>query len=268
MKQIICMKWGDKYGPEYVNKIYGMLLRNITPPFRLVCLTDDPTGIREEVICHDIPPLGCEIPKDVPGKWPKQVLWSENLANLEGTALFLDLDIVITRNIDDFFTYGDPDDVILARNWVRPLERLGQSSVFRFPIGKHHYLLDNLRKDSATIARKYRFEQRYITRNIVGGIKFWPRGWVSHFRLDCLGLWPLRYLRPAKLPDRARIVIFPGNPDPSDVIAGRWSPRYQSLGRWQHIKQAFSKDRPGKSWFKHIRSYVLPAAWVGEYWRE
>jgi hypothetical protein len=268
MKQIICMKWGDKYGPDYVNKIYGMVARNITPPFRLICLTDDPTGIRKEVICHPIPPLGCEIPKDVPGKWPKQILWSKELAGLQGNALFLDLDIVITGNLDDFFTWGSPQDVILARNWVRPHERLGQSSVFRFPIGRHAYLLDQLRADPEAITRKYQYEQRYITRNIEGGIRFWPRGWVSHFRLGCLGPWPLRYLRPARLPPKARIVIFPGNPDPSDVIVGRWSTKHQSLGRWQHIQQAFSKTRPGKSWFKHIRSYVLPVGWVKDHWRE
>lgn len=268
MKQIICIKWGTKYGPEYVNRLYGMVQRNISPPFKFVCLTDDPGGVREEVLCRDLPPLGCTIPADVPGKWPKQILWSRELAGLEGNALFLDLDLVITRNIDDFFTHGHPDDVILARNWVRPLERLGQSSVFRFPIGKHHYLLDDLRANPEGVARKYRFEQRYITRCIKGGIKFWPRGWVSHFRMDCLGLWPLRYFRPAKLPKAARIVIFPGNPDPSDAIVGRWSERHVAQSPLQHIKTAFSKTSPSKSWFKHIRSYVLPVKWVGEYWRE
>ena len=33
--------------------------------------------------------------------------------------------------------YGDPSDVILARNWAKPLQRLGQTSVFRFPVGGH-----------------------------------------------------------------------------------------------------------------------------------
>ncbi len=34
---IICMKWGDKYGAEYVNKLYAMVKRNITIPFQFVC---------------------------------------------------------------------------------------------------------------------------------------------------------------------------------------------------------------------------------------
>ena len=41
MKQIICMKWGSLYGPDYVNKLYNMCNRNITDALRFVCLTDD-----------------------------------------------------------------------------------------------------------------------------------------------------------------------------------------------------------------------------------
>ena len=38
LKQIICIKWGKKFGADYVNKLYGMVSRNITPPFRFVVL--------------------------------------------------------------------------------------------------------------------------------------------------------------------------------------------------------------------------------------
>src|ERR1700761_6375637 len=47
---VICTKWGDLYSPEYVNKLYGMVARNLKRPFRFVCVTDDPRdGIRPEV---------------------------------------------------------------------------------------------------------------------------------------------------------------------------------------------------------------------------
>ena len=26
---VICMKWGSKYGPEYVNRLYGMVARHL-----------------------------------------------------------------------------------------------------------------------------------------------------------------------------------------------------------------------------------------------
>jgi hypothetical protein len=59
IKQVLVVKWGTKYGPEYVNRMYGMVSRNITGPFRFVCLTVDATGLRKEVIAEPLPELGC-----------------------------------------------------------------------------------------------------------------------------------------------------------------------------------------------------------------
>jgi hypothetical protein len=45
---VVCMKWGRLYGPEWVNKLCGMVARNTTWKVRFVCLTDDserPTSI-------------------------------------------------------------------------------------------------------------------------------------------------------------------------------------------------------------------------------
>lgn len=65
------MKWGTVYGAKDVNILYAMVARNITGPCKVVCFTDDPDGIRQEVTCFPLPSLGCEIPPDVPGKWLK-----------------------------------------------------------------------------------------------------------------------------------------------------------------------------------------------------
>ncbi|MBS1247055.1 MAG: hypothetical protein H6R47_1254 [Proteobacteria bacterium] len=268
MKQVLCIKWGKRYGPEYVNRIYAMVKRNITPPFRVICFTDDSTGIREEVLCHGLPELGCERPTNAPGKWPKAALWNKDLFGLEGVALFVDLDVVITGDLDGFFSFGSPDDVVLARNWVKPLERLGQTSIFRFPIGKHHYLLDDFRKDPAGIAGHYQFEQRYVTQCVKGGVKFWPHGWVRHFRMSCLGPWPLRYLRPARLPAGTRVVIFPGKPDPADAMVGRWSEKQPHRTRWEHLKRINTSERVGSTWLTHLKRYLLPCPWIAEHWRE
>ena len=54
---IICMKWGDKFPASYVNRLYGMISRNITLPFQLVCFTEISDGIREEVLIKPLPKL-------------------------------------------------------------------------------------------------------------------------------------------------------------------------------------------------------------------
>ena len=47
-RHIVCMKWGTKYGPEYVNRLYAMVRRHLRGDFHFVCLTDDAKGIRAE----------------------------------------------------------------------------------------------------------------------------------------------------------------------------------------------------------------------------
>src|SRR6218665_324802 len=50
-RHILCMKWGTKSGPEYVNRLYAMVRRHLRGEFGFVCLTDDGAGIRSEVQC-------------------------------------------------------------------------------------------------------------------------------------------------------------------------------------------------------------------------
>ena len=46
---IICMKWGTKYSPDYVNTLYSMVNRHMIRPFRFVCLTDNNDGFVSEI---------------------------------------------------------------------------------------------------------------------------------------------------------------------------------------------------------------------------
>lgn len=267
-KQIICINWGTKYGPAYINRLYGMVSRNITGEFRFVCFCDDETGIRNEVECKPLPPLDFELPVVKKGIWPKSRLWNEELADLNGPVLFIDLDVVITGNLDAFFEYGNPDDVILAPNPSNPLERLGQTSVYRFPVGKLYPLLQRFAEDPQTIAETYRYEQRYVTRNAPGGIKMWPKSWVRHFRRHCRRIFPLNYFYPPKLEADSKIVIFPGDLLPDDAIVGRYfTSQTEVLSPMEHLKASLSKDKK-ETFFNHLRHYILPTAWVSKYWRE
>jgi urocanate hydratase len=45
MNHVVCVKWGNKYIPKYVNVLYNMVQRHTTVPFQFHCLTDDPAGI-------------------------------------------------------------------------------------------------------------------------------------------------------------------------------------------------------------------------------
>jgi len=259
------MKWGTMYGPEYVNCLQGMISRNLSCPFKLFCMTDDTAGIDSVVECLPLPQLGFEVPPGAPGKWPKQALWSKDLFGLQGVALFLDLDSVIIGPIDDYFEFGRAEDVITARNWIKPWLRGAQTSVFRFTIGAHPYMLEDL-QENPELCVTYQFEQNYVTHHLKGGVKFWPSAWTKHFRKHCLGPWPMRYLRPPGKPSGGKIVTFPGSPNPPDAIAGRWSGKGSHLSPSAHIRRALSQPTFKKR-YKTLTRYLQPCDWVEENWR-
>ncbi len=268
VKQLICIKWGTKYGPEYVNRLHGMVVRNITPPFRLICFTDDSLGLHPDILVRPLPRFDYEVPRNTPGKWPKSRLWG-GLGDIYGKVLFLDLDVVIVGNLDCFFNFGDDDDTILATNprSIKPFEKLGQTSVYRMQVGKLAPLQQIFRSDPQGIADEYRYEQRFVTRRAPGGVRFWPKGWVVHFRADCVPAFPLRYWRDPQIPKNARIVIFAGHLNPPDAIAGRWHEDDINRQPLDHLRAAFD-GRRRESLPRHLRHYVRPAHWVARAWSE
>lgn len=104
---IIVVKWGNKFTPEHVNRLYRMAKRNITLPFNFYCHTEDPTGIYDEV---NIVPL--DVSLSLEKWWWKLTLFKQNnLGN--GINLFFDLDIIIQNNIDYFFKKAIHDKIII-----------------------------------------------------------------------------------------------------------------------------------------------------------
>ncbi|SET17982.1 glycosyl transferase [Paracoccus homiensis] len=266
VKQFICIKWGAKYGPEYVNRLYAMIARNVTPPFRLYCFTDDDSALHPDIAARPLPVFDYEPPKRTFGKWPKSRLWGD-LGDVTGTVLFLDLDVIITGSLDEFFDYGDPEDTILGLNPNTPLEKMGQTSVYRMKVGRLAALQDIFKADPQAAADKYRFEQRFVTRNAPGGVKFWPRAWMAHFRMHCVPNFPLNYFREPRIPPKARIVIFAGGLNPPDALAGRWDATLTHQSPLEHLRAGLAGRRK-ESFVKHMRHYLRPTPWVKDLWTE
>ena len=55
---VICMKWGRLYGPEYVNNLHSGVTRHLKRPHRFVCFTDDPLGLNSAIETFPLPKLG------------------------------------------------------------------------------------------------------------------------------------------------------------------------------------------------------------------
>lgn len=216
---IICMKWGIKYGADYVNKLYSMVERHLTLPFQLTCFTDNPEGISDRVRICELPRLA--LPDDAPERgWNKLTTLQDGLGGLKGEALFLDLDVVIVDNIDDLFT--QPGQFLIIRDAKLRRRNIGNSSVYRFHIGRYQNILQTFRKNFSSIQQQYRNEQAYLSAEIhkLGELEFWPDHWCPSFKYHCMKRWPLGYLQDATIPRGAKIIIFHGHPEPHEAIQG------------------------------------------------
>jgi hypothetical protein len=237
---VLCMKWGTKYGPEYVNRLYGMVRRHLRGDFRFVCLTDRSQGIRAEVSCHPIPPL--DLPPGIPERgWTKLTTFSAELHGLQGTALFLDLDVVIVDDITPFFE--QPGEFLIIHDWKRPWRITGNSSVYRFGIGAHADVLAYFRAHVNEVRASVRNEQAYLSERLhaQGKLAYWPADWCASWKYHCIPNFPANYWREPQIPRDARILIFHGVMNPPDALAGH------SVGNWRHAR---------------------PAPWIAAHWAE
>ncbi|MFY0613830.1 MAG: hypothetical protein JXQ99_20030 [Hyphomicrobiaceae bacterium] len=242
-RTIICMKWGTRYGPEYVNRLASMVRRNVTEPTRFVCFTDDPSGVDDDIELHPLPVIN--IPDRVAWTpWRKLSVWQYPLADLAGDVLFLDLDLVITGSLDDFFDHR-PGDYMAIDNWTQPGQGVGNTSAFRFPVGKYASIYDDFVADPEAVLGKWRIEQQYIS-DTIPEMRFWPAAWCVSFKHTLLPRWPMNFVQVADLPADARIVAFTGKPDAEDALVGQWPDR--------SLRQKL---------YKHVR----PTPWIGEHWR-
>ncbi len=100
---ISCVKWGDKFNHEHVNRLYVMCKRNYTKDFRFICHTEDPSGILPSV---EIQPLNQEL--DLEKWWWKLTLFNEYDWRLgrDDIHIFFDLDVVIQNNFEHFEEYA------------------------------------------------------------------------------------------------------------------------------------------------------------------
>lgn len=249
---IVCMKWGSKYGPDYVNRLYNMVSRNIKRPFKMVCYTDNGEGIVPEVTVMPLPEFAA---KDLQrhGAYQKKTLCRSTLAPFkEGdNFLFLDLDVVVMGNLDEMFDYKPEKDFVICYNWTRGNGTIGNSSVTRMRVGPLNYIIDDLEKDFLRYQDKFRTaSQEYMSSKVIekyGELEFWPEQWCRSFQYHSL---PKKWMRLFKSPTEpsaeTKILLFHGMVNPPDALVGEWPGKYPFY----------------KKWYKTLK----PSPWIAKYW--
>lgn len=196
MIEVVCVKVGDKYGPDYVNRLGSMVRRHLSLDHTFRCVTDDPEGVDAEVLPVEEPYL--------PGWWQKLTVFKPEPWGLEHPILFLDLDVVILGSLDDFAR--EDTDFAIIKDFRYDCYN---SSVFWLRPGSRPEVWTNFTMD---VMERYPGDQNWIT-ECVPDATLWPPEWmVSYKRSIRRRLW---LNRPP--PPDARVVVFHGYPKPHQV---------------------------------------------------
>lgn len=238
-KNVVCMKWGTKFGAEYVNRLYSMVEKNLTVPHRFICFTDNGEGVNPNIEIKPLPTI-----KDdglTEKGWKKLGIFSQ-MDDIQGQVLFLDLDIIIRSNIDCLFEADGEFRII--KDWDFPNDIIGNSSVFRFEVNKHSDIIEHFYEYGTNIRDTYKNEQAFLSYEMSkkGILQYWDSSWCVSFKRNCLQKFPMCYFKEANEPVNAKILIFHGRPTPQQALEGFC----------------------GKGGFR----YVKPTSWLKQYFEE
>ena len=249
---VLTMKWGTLYGPHYVNNLARGVRRHLQRSHRFICFTDDPTGLDGGIEALPLPELGLPAGHS-DTRWRKLALFRRDLG-LRGTALFLDLDLVIVDDLEPFFDLpGDffiirDDDLFRAKplRKINPardsfLHSVGNSSVFRYEIGAHGYILDNYLADPTAATSGYEISQQFQSAQLAerSHLNYWPKGWCVSFKNDCVPRGLGSYLRDPSLPRGAKIVVFAGSPKMDVALRGGGGRWHRRIGDVSWLRKAW-----------------------------
>jgi len=246
-RNVVCLKWGTLYGAEYVNKLYGMVQRNVSDPVRFVCFTEDASGIRPEVEVAPLPVFPEPEWKYARycSAWRKLALFDSTALGLSGKTLFLDLDVVILRSLEPFFSASNT--FAMLENWYQPGK--GQASVMMFQGDIMKPVLERYLNNSIAVLDQFQTEQEYISHSVAEGATFFPASLCLSYKKHVMRQGLNRFCSSAYTePSDAHIIVFHGRPNPPDAIKGEWG-----------------KPMPApKRWWKALK----PCPWIEDYWRE
>lgn len=208
---VFCVYWGNKYPKAYVYALRDMVAQHLTIPHQFRCITTDKFD--------GITTIKPYVPYS--GWWQKIGLFAPRIAT--GPSIYLDLDVIITGNIDYLVDYTNSNGgpiLSAPANWAQSGHGGIQSSVMAWP-GNWHlpFKIFNYQQDSTRLYG----DQEFLWELLGDG---WTRiPFVGSYKYHC---------RPVeKLPEHLKVIVFHGKPNPHEVNDGYLSP-FNKV--WEYLK--------------------------------
>lgn len=252
---VACVKWGNTFGPDYVNVLHRAVASHLAEPHRFLCMTDQDDGLDPGIEVRPFPDFG--LPRELwnrNGNWGKLGLFAPGQFPDDEVVLYLDLDVFAVGALDAIAALPRRDPGFhhledfppglwrLAPHALRP-DQGGQGSVLCFRAGEQRCVFDHFTADPVGIVTGARGDRSYWNR-AVHRPQYIPPQWCVSFKTHCVRPWPFnRIMAPKPPPASARILVFHGRPRPVDLMGLK-----------------------GQRWGSSRRSGTKPVPWVVDYW--
>lgn len=250
MLHILLWKWHQQgfrcpYGAEHVNIMVHQLRRNLTIPYRALCVTDDADGVE----CESFPlwsdhkalrnASGPHLPSCYRRLRVFDTATQKSMGIVDGDRVVsLDLDTIICQNIDSLFLRNEP-----YVGWAVPgarHEKVYNGSMFMFAAGQFDWLWQEFdaHKSPFETAKKGFFgsDQAYLSQKL---LEFDLVGdWTTN---DGVLSYPRDIRSICKLPAYTRMVMFHGRAKPWDDFVMKQSPwvtRYWRMDECKSLQTA------------------------------
>lgn len=214
MLHVVTWWWGTKYDAHYVERLRNGLRRHLRQPYRLLCMADrlldrpviDGLGYRQILDYELLAEKGCFARLRM---FDQQWQFSRDIAP-DDRMVCIDLDCVITGDLDPLFLRPDPFVILTGANAVNPCPFNG--SLWMLRAGYRPDVWGDFSLEAAAKIPFYAFpdDQSWFAHKIpdASAWQVGPRSGVYAFKKPG---WP----DGDALPKDARLVAFPGWRDPS-----------------------------------------------------
>jgi hypothetical protein len=221
---VTCWKWGTLFSARHVNVLRAMLARHLHVDHRLICVSDDPTGLDGDIVAVSMPDTYVDTPRcrRRMQQWSRE--WS---APFGPRMLAIDLDVVI---VDDITPIVDRHEPIVG--WKVGHAGVYSGSFLLADVGAldgawQRFAADPVGYPAGLQPRGVASDQAMLNAWLASqpAIAEWTEadGFVSYYgagyeRLEHLGVGPTR----RDLPPGARIVVL-GSADLEVLESGQFT---------------------------------------------
>jgi hypothetical protein len=178
--KFITLKWGNKYGPEYVNRLYNNIKQTYSGEFEFHCFTDSAVKLDQQIITHDIstlPHFDSKVFTIVKIDLFKHMPF-------EGPYALLDLDCLILKDLKPYFDeYQFNEPRYIYNYWSDEKRALSthhrgdcfiNSSFLTWTGKQFEWLYDMFEKNKNIINLKFQSFDKFVYYCALNKLKFHP----------------------------------------------------------------------------------------------